>query len=67
MVEVEVPLEVADHLVTVGTLLLERLPQVDPLHVQAEVAAAVGLVVALVAPVVEDEDRPLILGAPVVL
>ena len=54
MVEVEVPLEVADHLVTVGTLLLQWLAQVNSLHVQSEVAAAVGLVVALVTPVVED-------------
>ena len=54
MVEVEVPLEVANHLVTVGTLLLQRLPQVDPLHVESEVAATVGLVVTLVTPVVQD-------------
>ena len=54
MVEVEVPLEVADHLVTVRTLLLQRLAQVDPLHVETEVAAAVRLVVALAAPVVQD-------------
>ena len=35
------PLEVAHHLVTVGTLLLQRFPQVNPLHVKSEVAAAV--------------------------
>ena len=35
------PLEVAHHLVTVGTLLLQRLAQVDPLHVESEVAATV--------------------------
>ena len=33
VVEVEVPLEVADHLVAVGTLLLQWLTQVNPLHV----------------------------------
>ena len=54
MVEVEVPLEVANHLVTVGTLLLQWLAQVNSLHVQSEVATAVGLVVALITPVVED-------------
>ena len=48
------PLEVANHLVTVGTLLLQWLAQVNSLHVQSEVAAAVGLVVALITPVVED-------------
>ena len=48
------PLEVSHHLVTVGTLLLQRLPQVNSLHVESEVAAAVGLVVTLVAPVVEN-------------
>ena len=54
MVEVEVPLKVANHLVTVGTLLLQWLAQVNSLHVQSEVATAVGLVVALITPVVED-------------
>ena len=54
MVEVEVPLEVANHLVTVGTLLLQWLAQVNSLHVQSEVATTVGLVVALITPVVED-------------
>ena len=54
VVEVEMPLEVPHHLVTVGTLLLQRFAQVNSLHVKSEVAATVRLVVALVAPVVED-------------
>ena len=54
MVEVEMPLEVAHHLVTVGALLLQRFPQVDPLHVESQVAAAVGLVVTLATPVVQN-------------
>ena len=53
VVEVEMPLEVAHHLVTVGTLLLQRFPQVDPLHVESQVAATVGLVVTLVTSVVQ--------------
>ena len=47
------PLEVAHHLVTVGTLLLQRFAQVDPLHVESQVAATIGLVVTLAAPVVQ--------------
>ena len=53
VVEVEMPLEVAHHLVTVGTLLLQRFPQVNSLHVKSEVTTAVGLVVTLVTPVVQ--------------
>ena len=54
MVKVEMPLEVSHHLVTVGTLLLQRFAQVNSLHVKSEVTAAVRLVVTLVTPVVED-------------
>ena len=53
MVEVEMPLEVPDHLVTEGALLLQRFPQVNSLHVKPQVAPAVRLVVALVTPVVQ--------------
>ena len=48
------PLEVAHHLITERTLLLQRLAQVDPLHVETKVATAVRLVVALATPVVQD-------------
>ena len=54
MVKVEMPLEISHHLITVRTLLLQRFAQVNSLHVKSEVAATVRLVVALVAPVVED-------------
>merc|ERR1719397_505923 len=53
VVEVEMPLEVAHHLVTVRTLLLQRFAKVNSLHVQPQVAPAVRLVVALVTPVVQ--------------
>ena len=54
VVEVEMPLEVAHHFVTVGTLLLQRFPQVNSLHMKSQVAATVGLVVTLVTSVVEN-------------
>ena len=54
VVEVEMPLEVPDHLVTEGALLLQRFPQVNSLHVKSEVAATVGLVVALATSVIEN-------------
>ena len=54
MVKVEMPLEVSHHLITVGTLLLQRFAQVNSLHVKSQVAATVGLVVTLVTPVVQD-------------